>query len=54
MYALCDVVEAMILESCKDEKEREDYLRTMYMPSAQGDPDAPPAGWSEGVEGMAF
>lgn len=53
MYALCDVVEALILEGCKDQKERDDYMRRMYTPLASlDDPDAPPPGWSEGVEGV--
>lgn len=49
VYALCDVVELMILQSLKDDKEREEWRRRTYMPSAQGDPDAPPPGWSEGA-----
>ena len=44
LNALLDVVEVMLLDSCKDEEERQEMLRSIY-PLVVG--EAPPGDWSD-------
>ncbi|WP_297451672.1 hypothetical protein [uncultured Corynebacterium sp.] len=49
LTALLDVVEVMILDSAKDDEEREKIIRDLYR---RDNPMAPPPGWEEGFEGF--
>lgn len=43
MHAILNVVELLILEGCKDQKERDEIIRQLYRPTND---DERPAGFS--------
>lgn len=50
LTALLDVVETMILDGAKDDKEREKLLRDLYRTDT--DTTGAPIGWEDGAEGF--
>lgn len=50
LTALLDVVETMILDGAKDDKERDKILRDLYRTDTRG--DGAPVGWEDGADGF--